>query len=200
MAYRKTENVLAGMEAKRLAIIAAAIDVISKVGMSGVTTPAVAQRAGIASGLIYTYFPDKAELVAAIVAFRLARDVAVMREATTGEPAGLPALAAALAVFYESNMGERPRVVRAMSEAPAYRLGMRDEFKRLMRPAIADLSPKDPQRAAAAALGALFGLLDVEATTRNSAPLAVLFVLRGLGVGDAAARRVIARRYSLVTA
>jgi len=68
MAYRKTEKVLANLEARRNSILASAIDVIARSGMDGLTTDAVAARAGIAAGLMYKYFPDKTELVAAVFA------------------------------------------------------------------------------------------------------------------------------------
>jgi AcrR family transcriptional regulator len=73
MAYRKTEKVLANLEARRNSILASAIDVIAKSGMEGLTTDAVAARAGVAAGLMYNYFPDKTELVAAVFAKLLAR-------------------------------------------------------------------------------------------------------------------------------
>src|SRR5258707_14208662 len=98
MAYRKTEKVLASMEARRNSILASAIDVITKSGMEGLTTDAVAERAGIAAGLTYSYFADKDELIAAVIAHLLARDVAAMKGAAGIEKDDpLQALAAAMA-------------------------------------------------------------------------------------------------------
>ena len=96
MAYRKTEKVLANLEARRNSILASAIDVIARSGMEGLTTDAVAERAGVATGLMYKYFPDKAELIAAVVAHLLARDVAAIRDAAQAEKDPLHALAAAM--------------------------------------------------------------------------------------------------------
>src|SRR5580704_8238681 len=100
MAYRETEKTRAQAQAKRNTIIASAIDVIARAGMDGLTTDAVAARAGIANGLMYKYFPDKAELVAAVFAKLLARDLETVRAAAGDEKDPLQAFAAAMAVFY----------------------------------------------------------------------------------------------------
>jgi AcrR family transcriptional regulator len=102
MAYRKTEKVLAQLEAKRNSLIAAAIDVIEKHGLDGLTTDLVADRAGVAAGLLYRYFPDKTELLAAAVAQCLERDLTAMKEAsnTFGLPGAVSALASRLVLNY----------------------------------------------------------------------------------------------------
>src|SRR5882672_34185 len=130
MAYRKTEKVLANLEARRNSILASAIDVIARSGMEGLTTDAVAERAGVATGLMYKYFPDKAELVAAVVAHILARDLAAMRAAASIEKTPLPALAAALAAFFRRL--DNAHLVRALSGAPIYQIGIRDELAGLI--------------------------------------------------------------------
>lgn len=199
MAYRKTEKVLAKLEARRHSIMACAIDVLSKSGMGGLTTDAVAERAGIAVGLIYKYFPDKTELLAAVVAQLLARDIAAVREASIAEKDNpLHALAAGITVLYHRM--DNPRLVKAMVAQPAYRLGIRTELERLIRAAMTDLSAKDRLLASAAALGAIYGLYDVSDGSKNRASAAVAFVLRGIGVTDDVSGNIIARRYSLATA
>src|SRR5882672_8452836 len=118
MAYRKTEKVRASLEARRNSILASAIDVIAKSGMQGLTTDAVAARAGIAAGLMYKYFPDKAELIAAVIAHLLARDLAAIRDAAQAEKDSLHALAAGAAVFF--GRLDNAHLVRAMTGAPVY--------------------------------------------------------------------------------
>jgi len=44
---------------RRNSILASAIDVIARAGMEGLTTDAVAERAGVATGLMYKYFPTR---------------------------------------------------------------------------------------------------------------------------------------------
>src|SRR5882762_11885316 len=178
MAYRKTEKVLANLEARRNSIIASAIDVIAKFGMEGLTTDAVAERAGIAAGLMYKYFPDKAELIAAVVAHLLARDLAAIRDRANEEKNPLDALAAGAAVFF--GRLDNAHLVRAMTGAPVYQLGIRAELERLIRAANLDLAPKARTLAAAGAVAALYGFFGVSVTSKNSAPAALLFVLRGI--------------------
>jgi AcrR family transcriptional regulator len=193
MAYRKTEKVLATLEARRNSILASAIDVIAKSGMEGLTTDAVAARAGIAAGLTYKYFADKDELVAAMFAHLLARDVAAMKVAAGVEKDPLQALATAMAVFF--GRLDNAHLVRAMTGAPIYQLGVRTELERLIQAADLDLTPKARTLAAAGAVGALYGFVGVSDGSKNRAPTALLFVLRGIGVSDAVARKVLARMY-----
>jgi AcrR family transcriptional regulator len=124
MAYRKTEKVLAQLEARRASIIASAIDVISKHGLEGLTTDSVAARAGIAVGLIYKYFPDKTELLAAVVAQLLDRDRAAMKEAES--------LAEAIGTLFH-RAATNYRLMSTISQLPAYREGMKRELARLIR-------------------------------------------------------------------
>ena len=68
MAYRRTERVAQRLAARHDAIIAAARAVASEGGMAAVQIAPVAERAGIAAGTVYRYFPAKTDLVAALVA------------------------------------------------------------------------------------------------------------------------------------
>jgi AcrR family transcriptional regulator len=192
MAYRETEKTRAQAEAKRNLIVASAIDVIAKVGMEGFTTDMVAARAGVAAGLLYKYFPDKAELLAAVFAHLLARDLAALRERTSAEKDPLNALAAAIAVFYTRL--NWLHLVRAAMAAPIYEKGIRDEFERLIRAAV-DASPKEVKWAARVTLGAIVGMTEAHGRDEERASMAVLFALRGIGVPNATARKVVARMY-----
>jgi AcrR family transcriptional regulator len=135
MAYRKTEKVLAQLEAKRAGLIAAAIDVIEKVGLDGLTTDLVCERAGVAAGLLYRYFPDKTELLAAAVAQCLERDLTAMKlqSNTDGLPGAVSALASRLVLNY--------RYMSHIGRFPAYREGIRRELARLIRASDATESP-----------------------------------------------------------
>lgn len=190
MAYRKTEKVLQQMQSRRDSLVAAAIDVIAKSGIAAFTTDAVAVRAGVAAGLIYKYFPDRNELLAAVVAHLLARDLGIMRNAAQAERDELTALTAALLAHFLSL--HRPRLVHAMAHAPAYRLGILTELELLIR-AATDIPAKARAVAAAGALGALLSIFDVGTGPKGNAPAAVLFALRGMGISDARARRALDR-------
>jgi AcrR family transcriptional regulator len=66
MAYRQTEQVVRRLAARHDAILAAAGEIAAEGGMAAVQIAPVAQRAGIAAGTVYRYFPSKSDLVAAL--------------------------------------------------------------------------------------------------------------------------------------
>src|SRR5215471_6666941 len=99
MAYRRTENVTRRLAARRAAILAAAADAAAEGGMAAVQIAPVADRAGIAAGTVYRYFPSKAELVAALVAAMSEREIAAIERAAKAAPGPLSALAAAITTF-----------------------------------------------------------------------------------------------------
>ena len=80
--------------------------------MAAVQIAPVAERAGIAAGTVYRYFPGKTELVAALVESVAEREIAALRRAADAAPGPLSALAAAIATF----------AARALAQPPA-RLG-----------------------------------------------------------------------------
>ena len=67
MAYRRTDNVIRRLAARHQAILAAARAAAAEGGMAAVQVAPVAQRAGIATGTVYRYFPSKTDLVTALV-------------------------------------------------------------------------------------------------------------------------------------
>lgn len=62
---------------KRAGILAAATDVFAKAGLEGATIRAIAQSAGYTAGAVYSYFPTKEAIYAAI----LAQSLSALREA-----------------------------------------------------------------------------------------------------------------------
>ena len=59
MPYRRTEKVERRLAARYAAIVAAARAAASEGGMAAVQIAPVAQRAGIAAGTVYRYFPAR---------------------------------------------------------------------------------------------------------------------------------------------
>lgn len=173
MAYRKTEKVLADLEAVRNGLIACAIDEIRKSGREGMTMEAVKDRAGCSVGALYNRFPDLGELLAAVTAQLLDRDIKAMRAAGT--------LAGALAVLHARLSS--PRLLRFLMDQPAYRLGLRAELEML----IGGRASKARTMAAAGAIGVIVGLADVDDGARAGAPAAVLLALRAIGMTEDAA-------------
>ena len=211
MAYRRTENVTRRLAARRAAILAAAASAAAEGGMAAVQIAPVAERAGIAAGTVYRYFPSKAELVAALVAALCEREIAAIEHAAKAAPGPLSALAAAITTFAARALAE-PRLAFALIAEPveaeldlargAYRRALAAQFERLVRNAVEGrhLPEQDVALAAATLVGALdAGVVGTLAPAAPADPAAArtrvqalaLFALRGLGVVDARARGLV---------
>ena len=68
MAYRRTQAVVKRLAARRSAILAAARATAAEAGMAAVQIAPVADRADVAAGTVYRYFPSKADLVSELIA------------------------------------------------------------------------------------------------------------------------------------
>lgn len=186
MAYRKTEKVLAKLEAQRARFLAAGIDLIASNGMEALTVENVVFRAEAPVGLFYRYFPDKIELRAAIIAKLLSRDIAAIRAATSGIGNPVSALAAGLRAAY--GQIAHANATTAVMHEPVYFSGMVGELAELIEPATG-AGASAARMAAGTALGAICGAQAIgggRATARAQA--AVLFALRGIGIANAPAR------------
>jgi AcrR family transcriptional regulator len=208
MAYRQTENVARKLAARQRAILSAAQDAASEGGMAAVQIAPVAERAGIATGTVYRYFPAKTELVAGLVKALAEREISALASAAAAAPGPLSALAAAFATFAGRALARR-RLAYALLAEPvepevdaaraAYRAALVGEFERLINAAAAGahLPTQDARLTAAAILGALIdgtiGPFAPELTAdpsraRDRIQALTLFSLRALGVVDARAR------------
>lgn len=210
MPYRRTENVARRLAARRAAIIAAARHAASEGGMAAVQIAPVAQRAGVAAGTVYRYFPGKTDLVAAVIAEISEREIAVSRRAAAAAPGPLSALAAAIMTFAERALRHR-RLAFAVIAEPidaeldgvrlSFRRALAGEFASLIAAAVADkhLPEQDAALSAAALLGllveGLIGPLAPNAASREREIMQSLTLLglRGLGVPDARARGLVVR-------
>src|ERR1700689_5905075 len=99
MPYRRTENVARRLAARHGAIMAAARDAASEGGMAAVQIAGIAQRAGIAAGTVYRYFPGKTDLVAALLGEISEREIGELRRDADVAPGPLSALSAAIMTF-----------------------------------------------------------------------------------------------------
>ncbi len=211
MAYRRTENVVRRLSARRDAIVAAAAGAAGEGGMAAIQIAPIAARAGIAAGTVYRYFPGKVELVGALVASVSERELAAMQRAADSAPGPLSALAAAITTFAARALRQR-RLAWAVLAEPvdaevdamrvAYRKALAERIEALVRAAIdgGHLPEQDAARAAAALVGALLeglvGPLAPDASgdpakTREVVQMLALLALRGLGVVDARARGLV---------
>jgi AcrR family transcriptional regulator len=208
MPYRRTENVARRLSARRAAIIAAARQTASEGGMAAVQIVPVAQRAGIAAGTVYRYFPGKTDLVAALIAEISEREIAVLRRAAAAAPGPLSALAAAIVTFAARALRHR-RLAFAVIAEPidaeleaarlSFRRAMAGELALLIAAAVSDshLPEQDAALSAAALLGLLVeGLVgplapDTAGHERDTLQSLTLIALRALGVADARARGLV---------
>ncbi len=213
MPYRRTENVVRRLAQREQTIVDAARAAAVAGGMSAVQIAAVAERAGIASGTVYRYFPSKSDLVSELVAAVAERMLDAMRAAADAAPGPLSALAAAIAAFAARLLDERRLawavlVEPAGNETDAARLDFRKalvaELQARMRVAVAHrhLPEQDLAIAAPAVIGALLeGLVGPlapetpgdKARAREAVQNATLLALRALGVVDARARGLVAQ-------
>ncbi len=208
MPYRRTANVERRLAARHAAIIAAARQAASEGGMAAVQIVAVAQRAGIAAGTVYRYFPGKTDLVAALLTEISDREIAALRRAADVAPGPLSALSAAIMTFGARALRNRRLAFAATAEPidaelDAARLSFRQalaaEFSARIAAAVAGghLPDQDATQAAAALVGlvieALIGPLAPDAAGRERMMVQslTLIALRALGVADARARGLV---------
>jgi len=212
MPYRRTENVVRRLAAREQAILDAATALAAESGMGAVQIAAVAERAGIAAGTVYRYFPSKTDLVAALIETLAERELAAVRAAADSAPGPLSALAACIAAFAARALHAR-RLIWAITAEPVEPEvdRLRRDFRRALAAELATriqaalvarhLPELDADLAALAVVGALIeGLIGPlalaptdEAAAREAAQSATLLALRALGVIDARARGLVAQ-------
>ena len=107
MPYRRTENVVRRLAAREQAILSAATALAAEGGMAAVQIAAVAERAGIAAGTVYRYFPSKNDLVAEVMTTVGGRELKAMAAAADAAPGPLSALASCIATFAARALAER---------------------------------------------------------------------------------------------
>ncbi len=208
MPYRRTANVERRLAARHAAIIAAARQAASEGGMAAVQIVAVAQRAGIAAGTVYRYFPGKTDLVAALLAEISDREIAALRRAADVAPGPLSALSAAIMTFGARALRDRRLAFAATAEPIdaeldaarlSFRKALATEFSVRIAAAVAGghLPEQDAMLASAALVGlvieALIGPLahDAAGGERVLVQSLTLIALRALGVADARARGLV---------
>lgn len=210
MPYRRTERILERLAGRREDILRAARDLAAEQGLGAVQIVPVAERAGIAAGTVYRYFPTKADLVEALLKTIAEQEIAAIGNAAGAAPGPLSALAAAIMAILVRTM-RRPGLLTAALTVPAereldglrlaWRQALIAEFEAAIRAAIA--AGRLPEQEAKLAAAAVFGAL-VECAIGPLAPgpadpaqirplvqAAALLALRALGVADARARGLV---------
>lgn len=90
MVYRRTVAVVMRLEDNRSRILTAARDLVAEGGWRHAHIASVAQKAGVATGTVYRYFPSKADLFAEVLANVSRRERDVVAAIVDGE--GTPAV------------------------------------------------------------------------------------------------------------
>lgn len=176
--------------------------------MAAVQIATVAERADIATGTVYRYFPAKTDLVAALLREIAAREIGALRRSASSAPGPLSALCAAIMTFAARGRRHRRLSFAAIAEPvdaeleaarTTLRKSLAAEFARLIAAAIAEsrLPEQDAELAAAALTGLLIegsiGPLapDDGGRDRDLVQALALAGLRALGVADARARGLV---------
>jgi AcrR family transcriptional regulator len=211
MAYRRTANVIRRLNARHDAIVDAARAAATAGGMAAIQIAPVAERAGVAAGTVYRYFPGKIELVGALIASVAEGEIAAVRRAGDAAPGPLSALAAMITTFAARALRDRKLAWAVIAEPidaetdavrQRYRSELAGELETRIRAAIdgGHLPQQDAGLAASALIGAqLEGLIgplarqdiDDPVRAREAVQAVTLFALRGLGVVDARARGLV---------
>jgi AcrR family transcriptional regulator len=173
VAYRQTPAIKQRLEETRARIVASATELIYETGYSGCSMAAVAERAEIATGTIYRFFPSKGELFAEVFRTACAKEVAAASSAAqktleNGEPT--EALVAAVSTFAKRALKAQKLAYALLAEpvdplVDVERLHFRSAYTDLFASGIAQcieegLLPKqNPQVTGAAIVGAIGDVL-----------------------------------------
>jgi AcrR family transcriptional regulator len=211
MVYRRTQQVMKRLAARRRAILTAARDIASTGGMAAVQIAPVALRADVAAGTVYRYFPSKADLISELIVEIAQDELTAIRGAADAAPGPSSALAAAIATVAVHMVSHRKLAWGILAEpvdvdVSATQLASRREIAGEIEARIiaavsaGHLPQQDTSLAATALLGALHEALvgplapdkfDDQATLRDVVQTATLLALRAVGVADARARGLV---------
>lgn len=196
MAYRRTPHIQARLDAQRDALIAAAAEILAQEGYAGCSVAAVARRAGVAAGTVYTHFTNKSELVAEVFRRLVGHEVDVVRAAAAAGRTAAERTTAVIETFAGRALRFPRRAYALLAEPvdPAVE-SLRLQFRRAFRDVIADavrhgvrtgeLPPQNAEVVAAALVGAigeaLIGPLVAGTPDPDTVPTLVQLSTRALG-------------------
>lgn len=198
MAYRRTAQIQARLDAQRAAILGAAGELLADEGYAGCSVTRVAARAGVAAGTVYNHFESKTRLLAEVFRTTVSREVeAVARACDSGT--ARERITAVIDTFAGRAL-KYPRRSYALLAEPvdpavdALRLDFRRSFRDLIAAAVRDgvhcgeLPPQDADVVAAALVGAiaeaLIGPLAAGTEDPTTVPALVAFAHRAVGATE----------------
>src|SRR5215204_5904112 len=168
MAYRTTERTEARRAETRERIITAALELVAEGGYVAAQVAPVAERARVAVGTVYRYFPSKSDLFAEVFRRASQREVDAMRAGAAATEGGSAAdrIAAGTETFARRALAGR-RLAWALLAEPvdpaveAERLHFRHSYRDVIAEIVADgvksgeLPEQDPEVTGAALVGAI---------------------------------------------
>ena len=202
---RMPEQRAARTAATRARIAAAALDQVAAGGYASASVTAVAGRAGVAAGSVYTHFPSKADLFAEVFRDASERELAIVNEiaARTGE--SVPERLAEAVEAWARRALASPTLAWALMAEPVdpeietarveAKRRYRDVFARLLDEGVSrgEVNAVDVRTAAAAIVGAmqesLVGPMAEPAAGAGLIPALVAFVLHAVSAQEPARRR-----------
>lgn len=131
------------------ALLDAAASLLATVGLSGMTTNAVAERAGVSVGSLYQYFPNKQALVAAVADRINAALVAQVESIVRSEQSPESKLEALVALLCSSEVGDLAVRRALLRDVPRgwVESGIESSERRIvasLAPLVAELAPTLP--------------------------------------------------------
>ncbi len=180
MVYRRSPLMEKRLANNRDRILLAARKLVAEGGFREAQIAAVAAVAGISTGMIYRYFPSKAELFVEVLGAAVEEEIKILTDIAAGpEPAG-ERLGAAVTCFVRRAL-KGPNLAYAFVFEPVdpevdtarirYRKKFGDVFKAILTDGIAkgELPDQDPDASAACIVGAFTEALvgPIGPTTRN---------------------------------
>ena len=168
MAYRSTERTEARRAETRERIVGAALKLIADGGYVNAPVASVADRAGVAVGTVYRYFPSKSDLFAEVFRIASQREVDAMREGAASTKGGSASdrIAAGTETFARRALAGR-RLAWALLAEPvdpaveAERLHFRHSYRDVIAEIVAEgvesgeLPEQDVEATSAALVGAI---------------------------------------------
>lgn len=207
MAYRRTEKVEARLAATRERIVKAALSLVARGGYGAAGMPAIAAEAGVSTGLLYRYFPSKADLFDEVFRRASQHEIDACAAAAALPGSARERLARVVETFAQRALKGR-RLAWALLAEPvdpvveADRARFREPYRAIFADIIqagidaGEVAPQDARTVAAAMVGAiaeaLIGPLSAPPRPQGEAALiatVVRFCVQSLGPAPSANSR-----------
>jgi AcrR family transcriptional regulator len=169
VAYRRTPAVQERLDAVRAELLAAALSLVAEQGYAGCSVADVAATAGVGTGTVYRYFPNKGELFAEVFRAACSKEVAAFTaaaQAVPDPPCECLRITAAIETFTGRAL-HAPQLAYALLAEPvdalvdAERLAFRESYRDLLATVLTDgirraqIPEQDVEVTAAGLIGAV---------------------------------------------